>query len=241
MTKLLGDLANCMPETLEAVTFVLAHGDPVSIEGISKTEGSGDGSEAVLAFAHRLRETGLFENVEPSFSPSDGRGIRDFKVTADVKNQARPILFSDAEDYALRSYSERRWGPVDTDGYLLDGAPPAGTYDPPAGDIDDPESTDLADARGPDDGRRRTDSRSVGNTPNARGAPRSRSEGRGEPLRIPEHVTAEEVRVMNRSEALTRLSEVAKVKNMPGVDEEVLDLLQDDFDLLMERVRETAE
>ena len=45
---------------------------------------------------------------------------------------------------------------------------------------------------------------------------------------------------MNRSEALKGLSEVAKAKNAPGIDEETKNRLQQDFDLLMQRVRETA-
>jgi len=257
MTKLLGDIANCMPDTLVAFSIVLTHGEPISVDGISKSDGASDGSEAVLEFAHRLRETGLFEVVEPGFSPPDGRGIRDFKITAEVKQQARPIAFLDEEDYAIRSYSERRWGPIDEDGYLIDSsgsASSATASEPvdvaiqeerdtsaPSGDVAGAEESDLpgdmASAR-PSDGRRASPRGSA--SPSSRTAPRSRSEGRGEPMKIPDPVTAEEVAAMNRSEALQGLSEVAKAKNAPGLDEETKGRLQQDFDLLMQRVRETA-
>ena len=248
MTKLLGDIASCMPETLEASGFVLSHGEPVSIEGISKTEGSNDGSEAVLAFAHRLRATGLFENVEPSFSPPDGRGVRNFSVTADVRLQSKPIVLDNEDDYAIVTYSERRWGKVDEDGYLI------GATTTPREDVDPPPSDpstaplatneDNASPTEPKPDRTRTsqggDSRAASSSSTSRGAPRSRSEGRGEPPKVPDPVTSEEVAVMNRSEALTRLTEVAEAKNRPGTSEELKKRLGEDFDLLMQRVRETA-
>ena len=260
MTKLLGDISNCMPETLETSSIVLTHGEPISVDGISKSDDSGDGSEAVLEFAHRLRQTGLFEAVEPSFSPPDGRGIREFKITAEVNRQAKPISFIADDDYAIRSYSERRWGAVDEDGYLIDtdGAtelqeetsqpadPIANNEDEPtrtaSGDpaeIDAPdERGDIASARAGEG--RRASPRGSSSTGSTRGAPRSRSEGRGEPMKIPDPVTAEEVNAMNRSEALQGLSIVAKAKNAPGIDDETKNRLQQDFDLLMQRVRETA-
>ena len=242
MTKLLGDIANCMPETLEASGFVLTHGEPVAIEGISKSEGSNDGSEAVLAFAHRLRATGLFENVEPSFSPPDGRGVRNFTITADVKEQARPISMAEEDDYSIVTYSDRRWGKVDEDGYLIDQtampAPPAPPEPPVATDDHDDgaETTEPSNTERPS----RNESRAVSSSSNDRGAPKQRSQGRGEPAKIPEKVLAEEVDVMNRSEALTRLNEVATAKNGPGLSDELKERLQEDFDLLMQRVRETA-
>lgn len=239
MTKLLGDIANCMPETLEASGFVLTHGEPVAIEGISKSEGSNDGSEAVLAFAHRLRATGLFENVEPSFSPPDGRGVRNFTITADVKDQARPVLIAEEEDdYAIVTYSDRRWGKVDEDGYLIGQTTSVPTTPVATNDFNDldEETTEPANTERPS----RSGNRGVSSSSSDRGAPKQRSQGRGEPPKIPEKVLQEEVDVMNRSEALTRLNEVATAKNRPGLSDELKKRLQQDFDLLMERVRETA-
>jgi hypothetical protein len=45
---------------------------------------------------------------------------------------------------------------------------------------------------------------------------------------------------MNRSEALTKLSEIAKAKNRPGIDPEDKQKLDDSFQHLMQRVRETT-
>ena len=260
MTKMLGDISNCMPDTLEISSIVLTHGEPISLDGISKSSGSSDGAEAVLEFATRLRATGLFDTVEPSFSPPDGRGIRDFKITAEVTQQAKPVHFPEEDDFALTSFSERRWGAVDEDGYLIGSGSGSGNHESatlPARslasdenptrqpDTDDLSGTGsledgdaLANAR-PGDGRRASP-RGSSSTSTTRGAPRSRSEGRGEPATIPDPVTPEEVQAMNRSEALKGLSEVAKAKNAPGIDEETKNRLQQDFDLLMQRVRETA-
>ena len=152
------------------------------------------------------------------------------------------------------------WGEVDEDGYLIDSndatrlpeetSQPADLIannedEPTRTASEDPAEVDAPDERGDiasarNGESRRASPRGSSSTGSTRGAPRSRSQGRGEPAKIPDPVTAEEVSAMNRSEALQGLSVVAKAKNTPGIDEETKNRLQQDFDLLMQRVRETA-
>ena len=78
------------------------------------------------------------------------------------------------------------------------------------------------------------------NPPTSRGSARSRTEGRGEPAKLPDPVSAEEASAMNRSEALTKLSEISKARNTAGIDPEAKQKLDESFQHLMQRVRETA-
>ena len=273
MTKMLGDISNCIPETIEASSIVLKHGEPISVQGIAKSPGNVDGTDSVLEFARRLRESGLFEEVHYTVDSADGRGIREFNINAEVRTQTASGKFSKEDDYAVTTFSERRWGPVDEDGYLItDSNPGTEVASGASTDTEEPE-TDREEliataepeveidesrtiARGEATARtgESDNSRSAAREPRRRESGRTNSESsrrrpeaqgrdsaRPGPPPIPDPITAEEVQAMNRAEALSRLSKVAEAKNQPGIDDAVKERLKDDFDLLMQRVRETAQ
>lgn len=123
MTKLLGDVANLMPETIELESITIQHGEPLVIGGYAKASRDETGADAVFEFNKRLRESGLLANSGPesSIEEPDGRGYTEFKITAEVDDALRLVRYAADEDYAITSYSERRYGPVDADGYLLEG------------------------------------------------------------------------------------------------------------------------
>ena len=280
MTKLLGDLSNCMPEAIEVSSITLNHGEPVSVTGLAKSAEEADGTDAVLEFAQRLRQTNLFEEVRVTVDDADGRGVREFNITAEVRNQSKAVQFSEADDYAVSSFSERRWGPTDEDGYLIGegGASPgtptrtadAGNSAPEVETTQEREETTNADddqkvAAGTPSGRSqpnrpertarasgseneeaeesssRTRSRyDRGSSSGGRSEAKGRGTGRPGPPPIPDPISAEEIKAMTRAEALMNLSKVGEARNQPGVDEEVKTRLKAEFDLLMQRVRETA-
>ncbi|MCP4013862.1 MAG: hypothetical protein GY728_12210, partial [Phycisphaeraceae bacterium] len=74
-------------------------------------------------FNRRLRESGLVANSGPesSIEEPDGRGYTEFSITAELADPLRMVRYPAEEDYAVVSYSERRYGLVDEDGYLLEG------------------------------------------------------------------------------------------------------------------------
>lgn len=123
VTKILGDLSNLMPETIELKSITVQHGEPISISGFAKADGGRSGAEAVFDFNRRLRESGLVANSGPesSIEEPDGRGYTEFSITAELADPLRMVRYPADEDYAIVSYSERRYGPVDEDGYLLEG------------------------------------------------------------------------------------------------------------------------
>jgi hypothetical protein len=121
VTKLLGDVSNLMPEQIETISISLSHGEPMTINGVAKRDGDSSGTDAVFAFNRRLRESGLFADAGPmpSIEPPDGRGYSEFKVTAELADPLRPLRLTAGDDYAVLSYSDRRFGPLDDDGYLI--------------------------------------------------------------------------------------------------------------------------
>jgi hypothetical protein len=112
-----------MPETIELKSITVQHGEPISISGFAKANDGRSGAEAVFDFNRRLRESGLVANSGPesSIEEPDGRGYTEFSITAELADPLRMVRYPAEEDYAVVSYSERRYGLVDDDGYLLEG------------------------------------------------------------------------------------------------------------------------
>ena len=110
--KVLGDLSNCMPEAIEVESIVMGHGEPITIRGIAKPENDQTGADAILEMERRMRACGIFDKITKRWDPPDGRGVYEFSLSADVARPTRPARFSEAEDFAVTSLAERRYGPA---------------------------------------------------------------------------------------------------------------------------------
>ena len=110
--KLLGDLSNCMPEAIEVESIVMGHGEPITIRGIAKPENDQTGADAILEMERRMRAAGIFDKITKRWDPPDGRGVYEFSLSADVSRPTRPGRFTDADDFAVTSLAERRYGPA---------------------------------------------------------------------------------------------------------------------------------
>lgn len=110
--KVLGDLSNCMPEAIEVESIVMGHGEPITIRGIAKPENDQNGADAILEMERRMRACGVFDKITKRWDPPDGRGVYEFSLSADVSRPTRPGRFSEAEDFAVTSLAERRYGPA---------------------------------------------------------------------------------------------------------------------------------
>ncbi|MEE2896308.1 MAG: PilN domain-containing protein [Planctomycetota bacterium] len=121
VTKLLGDISNLMPEQIELVSISLTHGEPVSLSGFAKRDGDMTGTDVVFEFNRRLRESGLFANAGPmpSIDPPDSKGYSEFTISAELDDPLRQVRPKAEDDYAVLTFSDRRYGPVDEDGYLI--------------------------------------------------------------------------------------------------------------------------
>jgi Tfp pilus assembly protein PilN len=293
VTKLLGDVANLMPEQIETTSISLSYGDPMTVSGLAKRDGDLNGTDAVFEFNRRLRESGLFADAGPmpSIDPPDARGYSEFKISAELADPLRPLRTPAEEDYAILSFSDRRFGPVDDDGFLIVDAEKKQARidalikrglafeqtlpevkaegDPNAAGSDDPttlttigdESSEPAiaavdgaaaasgdvartDADRPSRTTRpATPSRATGDRGSARGGdePASRGAIRTNVIEVPPPISAEEIAVMSNAEAKDRLSKVSKGRQAPGLSEEDIARLKSEFDLLMQRLRETSD
>ncbi len=189
--KVLGDLVNCMPEAIEAESIVMGHGEPLTIRGIAKPEGSETGADAVLEMERRLRASGVFEKITKRWDPPDGRGIYAFSLTADVAKATRQARFGEGEDFAVTTLAERRYGPSARPGRTdpppgTEGAAgePSGNDAPSTTTVERPTRTPsrtVASAAGDSEGDPpATDARESSTTPSGSGLP-DRGIGRRRP------------------------------------------------------------
>lgn len=141
--KVLGDLSNCMPEAIEVESIVMGHGEPITIRGIAKPENDQTGADAILEMERRMRACGIFDKITKRWDPPDGRGVYEFSLSADVARPTRPGRFSEAEDFAVTSLAERRYGPAAKPASGRSSSEPAQTA---ASDSSDAPSTTESEA-----------------------------------------------------------------------------------------------
>lgn len=118
VTKLMGDLANAMPEGVEVESVQIATGDGITLRGLAKgldrrsADGSSEkvsASDLLLQFERGLRQTGVFSNVDYKWDPEDARGWRGFTLTCQVPKPTLVVAWKEDDDFAVRDLRTRRY------------------------------------------------------------------------------------------------------------------------------------
>jgi hypothetical protein len=118
MGKVLGDLANAMPEGVDAETISIGQSEGVTVRGIAKPsevklagdrKESLDAAEVVGRMQRDLEDSGIFRRAKYEFKAEDGRGWREFTMTCEVTAPTRQPSYTPEEDYAVRTLRDRRY------------------------------------------------------------------------------------------------------------------------------------
>jgi len=109
MTKLLGDLSNAVPETIDIESIHIRAGGNIIIRGIAKGSGTLSAQEVVSEFETRARNTGVFSDVVISVDAMDGRNFSAFSFTCTASNPTRIVAWKQADDYAVLDLKDRRY------------------------------------------------------------------------------------------------------------------------------------
>lgn len=110
MTKLLGDLSNAMPDTIDVETIQVNSGQGITIRGVAKSTEKPEhltGKEVVLAFESRARDTGIFNEFQYDIDAEDGRGQCNFTLVCSVKDPNKLYAWKDQDDNAKTSRRDR--------------------------------------------------------------------------------------------------------------------------------------
>jgi hypothetical protein len=118
MGKVLGDLANAMPEGVDVETISIGQSEGVTVRGVAKpteikdpsgTKESLDAAEVVGRMQHELEDSGIFRRAKYEFKAEDGRGWREFTMTCEVTGPTRQPSYKPDEDFAVRTLRDRRY------------------------------------------------------------------------------------------------------------------------------------
>lgn len=112
VAKLLGDLSNCLPESIELQSVMIQHGEPITIRGLAKPEAGRSGIDAIIELEQRLRETQVFDKITKRWDEPDARGVLTFSLSTHVTRPTHQPRFESSGDYAVTSFAERRYGPA---------------------------------------------------------------------------------------------------------------------------------
>jgi Tfp pilus assembly protein PilN len=267
MTKLLGDLANCVPLGIEADTIMINEGDSIILRGRAGRYKGMNPDELLGNMLTQLDDTGVFENATYSNEPINSSGVIDFSLTARVKSpflyvrnfdhdfgkiphvQLRyPGAFKDAQSGDSEDGPEND-SPDETNSVQTDLMLTAEAND---GRSTRPSSTPSAGTRSSlgDSSRNSSRPRSSSNSSSGRGSSligssasaarrsdQTTARGSSGPAVIPESPTNNELAAMSKSEAKSLLTKVAEARQRKDLDEETKDRLKQDFDRIITHMK----
>lgn len=267
VTKLLGDLANCIPLGIEADMIMINEGDSIILRGRASSYKGMRPSVLLSNMLTQLDDTGVFENATYSNEPINSGGVIDFSLTVTVKSpflyvrsfehdyakvphvQLRyPGSFEDAEDNTPGEATRAGESDEETDAANI-GQMSASASDGASGSSSRTSSSSARSSLG-DDSRNSSRARSSSSGTGARSSsmlgssasPARRSDqasarGSAGPAVIPESPTDNELAAMSKSEANALLAKVAEARKRTDLDEETKSRLKVDFDRILTHMK----
>ena len=265
MTKLLGDLANCIPLGIEADAITITEGDAVTIRGRSGRFQGASPVQLIQEAMRRMESTKVFGEITFTSDPEDSSGLIKFMIRATVSDPYRNVR-QFAQDFGETPHVRLRYPDAFEEEEEEEGSETSGI----AENSDElVETTTLADSsssttRSRDVGARSstssnstrarssnsrppvpTGATSSGSSSRSGSTPGRRSEqtaarSSDEETPIPDSLTDNEIAAMSRAELLKATSQVAKARQRSDLDEETSERLRSDFTRLIEATKNAA-
>ena len=142
MSKLLSDIACTAPDGIELESINIDHGSNVQLRGLARGVGDLSSVDAIVMMEERMRASKVFARIVKSWEEPKG-GSTEFSITAQVADPMLIVRYSESQDFGKKTLAEQRWGPIDSDGFLIEAgsaptvpvvpapATPVATGDPP--------------------------------------------------------------------------------------------------------------
>ncbi len=263
VAKMLGDLACCTTDGVELISIQLSKNQGLVLRGTARTQSDAAGSDLVARMVSQLRDSKIFDAVTVSFAPPDARGIYVFTLNADIETPTTTARIPEERDWAVKSFSERKWGKVgDEDSEDTAAAPsattPTSTPTPPstvalaAPTASAPDSAGTTPPTAPDTpsaSPSSTPSRGIGRrteTPTGEGDTATNGGATAGPattavaVQLPAEFTDEELKGMSKEQARGLIGEIAQARKQPGLEPEVLARLNKDWKRLLDFLKSAS-
>ena len=119
MSKLLSDIACTTPDGIELESINIDHGSNVQVRGLARGVGDLSSVDAIVMMEERMRSSKVFTRIVKSWEEPKG-GSTEFSITAQVADPMLIVRYSESQDYGKKTLAEQRWGPIDSDGFLIE-------------------------------------------------------------------------------------------------------------------------
>lgn len=119
MSKLLSDIACTTPDGIELESINIDHGSNVQLRGLARGLGDLSSVDAIVMMEERMRSSRVFARIVKSWEEPKG-GSTEFSITAQVADPMLIVRYAESQDYGKKTLAEQRWGPIDSDGFLIE-------------------------------------------------------------------------------------------------------------------------
>ena len=249
MTKITADVINNVPLGIDIDMIKINFGDQISISGRALGKNGLTAPELIAKMQENLQNTGIFTDIQFSYKSAGTYGDREFDLGASVADPLKRPRYTKEQDFGLWSVAMRDAGiQPDEETALVedttvvsefeDDSPMAGANSEMQGNegetpifLGDDGNTSVID--------RPVRPRSGGGSDAGSRANERNSGGEGTSARIPEPLSAEQIAMMDETEARVALSEVAVgKKHVQRDDDATKERLKNEMRMLLDRLKE---
>lgn len=264
MTKLLGDLANCIPLGIEADTIMINEGDSIILRGRAANYKGMSPNDLLGNMLTHLDDTGVFENATYSNEPINSSGVIDFSLTARVKS---PFLYvrnfehdfgkiphvqlrypgsfedvqeTDSEEALTGFIQEDEITTTEADQMQASAASnrtPTPSSSSPGSSLGDNSRNTSRPRPSASSSGGRSSSLLGSSASAARRSDQTSARGSAGPAIVPESPTNNELDAMSKSEAKALLAKVAEARQRKDLDEETMNRLKVDFGRILTHMK----
>jgi len=245
MTKVIADVTNNVPIGIEIDSIRIDIGQPISLRGRAIKADGKTAAELIASMQTNLQKTGVFKDITFAYDPAGTYGDREFDLWATVSDPLRRPRYSLEEDFGKWTLAMRQAGISPEDEVIEIASPDTAPSEENASPLsmanadDIPENTDPIATFGDHEDRVvESRPRPIGGSNGATSHSGNRGDD-GPTLRAPDPISPEQIKLMNRSEVMMAVKDIAEAKKRVGrSNPELKERLQKEFRLLMDHLKE---
>jgi hypothetical protein len=242
MSKIIADVLNCTPSGIEIESMRLNVGDPISIRGRVIDADGHSAAELIAIMEEKLLSYRVFRDITFSYDSAGTYGDREFDISAVVMSPLKRPRYAQEDDFGTWTLAMRQDGlsPSDLDTSVTEEPPLFDEHDSALGSANvdsqpSPETPAYAGDREPRDERARRPRNDEGSDAGSRSGNRAAGTVAS---RLPEPLTAEQIKVMSLGEAKIALKDVAAGLKRVGSDSDAKKRLRNEMRMLLDRMKE---
>ena len=246
MTKVIADVANNIPIGIEIESIRIDIGQPVSVRGRAINADGKTAAELIAKMQTNLQQTGMFNEITFAYDPAGTYGDREFDLWATVSSAIRRPRYTTDQDFGKWTLAMRQAGVAPEEKAVEVAAPTNASNDENVSPMESANADDIPLQTTPIETldnqpvRETSRPRPPSGSDNSGASSHSGNRDADSPtLRVPDPISPEQIKLMNRSEVMIAVKDIAEAKKRVGrANPEVKERLQKEFRLLMDHLKD---